>query len=73
LPRNRLTCGLALWLQLCGIGREHATELGNAVPKAPFFFLKPTTSYVEEPGTIEIPPGADVHHEGAPACLCRQP
>jgi len=42
------------------------------VPKAPFFFLKPTTSYVEEPGAIEIPPGADVHHEGAPPARPRQ-
>ncbi|KAJ1907937.1 hypothetical protein LPJ81_000431 [Coemansia sp. IMI 209127] len=42
---------------------EHAKELGNAVPKAPFFFLKPTSSYVSSPGKIEIPRGCVVHHE----------
>ncbi|KAJ3408661.1 hypothetical protein HDV05_004792 [Chytridiales sp. JEL 0842] len=42
---------------------EHAKELGNAVPKEPFFFLKPTTSYVTSPGKIELPKGAVVHHE----------
>ncbi|KAJ2558342.1 hypothetical protein EV175_000838 [Coemansia sp. RSA 1933] len=42
---------------------EHAKELGNAVPKAPFFFLKPTSSYVSSPGKIEIPSGCTVHHE----------
>ncbi|KAJ2162349.1 hypothetical protein GGF46_000713 [Coemansia sp. RSA 552] len=43
--------------------REHARELGNAVPTAPFFFLKPVSSYVASPGKIEIPPGCTVHHE----------
>ncbi|KAJ2876111.1 hypothetical protein GGH93_001035 [Coemansia aciculifera] len=42
---------------------EHAKELGNAVPTAPFFFLKPTSSYVASPGKIEIPQGCVVHHE----------
>jgi 2-keto-4-pentenoate hydratase/2-oxohepta-3-ene-1,7-dioic acid hydratase in catechol pathway len=42
---------------------EHAKELGNAVPKSPFFFLKPTSSYLANGGTIEIPSGCDVHHE----------
>lgn len=42
---------------------EHAKELGNAVPKSPFFFLKPTSSYLANGGTIEIPQGCDVHHE----------
>ncbi|KAJ1721650.1 hypothetical protein LPJ61_006015, partial [Coemansia biformis] len=42
---------------------EHANELGNAVPTAPFFFLKPVSSYVASPGVIEIPPGCVVHHE----------
>lgn len=44
---------------------EHAKELGNAVPKSPFFFLKPTSSYLPNGGTIEIPAGCEVHHEGA--------
>jgi 2-keto-4-pentenoate hydratase/2-oxohepta-3-ene-1,7-dioic acid hydratase in catechol pathway len=49
------------------IGRnyaEHAKELGNAVPKSPFFFLKPTTSYVDNGGVVEIPKGVDCHFEG---------
>ncbi|KAJ2659933.1 hypothetical protein IWW48_003228 [Coemansia sp. RSA 1200] len=52
--------------KIVAIGRnfsEHAKELGNAVPKAPFFFLKPTSSYVLSPGKIEIPRGCIVHHE----------
>lgn len=52
------------------IGRnyaEHAKELNNAVPKEPFFFLKPTTSYVPDGGEIQIPRGIIAHHEG----LCR--
>jgi len=35
------------------------------VPTEPFFFLKPTTSYVESGGTIEIPQGVVAHHEGS--------
>ncbi|KAJ1903067.1 Acylpyruvase fahd1, mitochondrial [Coemansia sp. S100] len=52
--------------KIVAIGRnfsEHAKELGNAVPTAPFFFLKPTSSYVASPGKIEIPQGCVVHHE----------
>jgi 2-keto-4-pentenoate hydratase/2-oxohepta-3-ene-1,7-dioic acid hydratase in catechol pathway len=37
------------------------------VPKEPFFFLKPTTSYVASGGSIEIPRGVDAHHEGKSA------
>ncbi|KAJ1934548.1 hypothetical protein FBU59_005663 [Linderina macrospora] len=52
--------------KIVAIGRnfsEHAKELGNAVPTKPFFFLKPTSSYVTSPGKIEIPAGCTVHHE----------
>ncbi|KAI8379375.1 uncharacterized protein BYT42DRAFT_496411 [Radiomyces spectabilis] len=52
--------------KIVAIGRnysEHAKELGNAIPKAPFFFLKPTSSYVANDGTVEIPTGCEVHHE----------
>ncbi|KAJ1896324.1 hypothetical protein LPJ66_004062 [Kickxella alabastrina] len=52
--------------KIVAIGRnfsEHAKELGNAVPISPFFFLKPTSSYVVSPGKIEIPQGCVVHHE----------
>ncbi|ORZ02735.1 hypothetical protein BCR43DRAFT_21632 [Syncephalastrum racemosum] len=60
--RNFLTSGR----KIVAIGRnfsEHAKELGNAVPKAPFFFLKPTSSYLSDGGTVEIPKGCEVHHE----------
>ncbi|KAJ1927028.1 hypothetical protein IWQ60_003283 [Tieghemiomyces parasiticus] len=43
--------------------RDHALELGNKVPTSPFFFLKPTSSYVTKPSPIEIPRGCTVHHE----------
>jgi len=52
--------------KIVAIGRnyvEHAKELNNAVPKEPFFFLKPTTSYVTTGGKVEIPRGTVVHHE----------
>ncbi|KAI9355908.1 hypothetical protein DFJ73DRAFT_623314 [Zopfochytrium polystomum] len=52
--------------KIVAIGRnyaEHAKELGNAVPKAPFFFLKPPSSYVRHPDPIELPAGVNVHHE----------
>ena len=57
---------------------DHATELGNAVPAAPFFFLKPTSSYICQGQAIEVPAGAVVHHEGVrpPArhsAMCRSP
>ncbi|RHZ81359.1 hypothetical protein Glove_121g79 [Diversispora epigaea] len=52
--------------KIIGIGRnyiEHAKELGNEVPKEPFFFLKPTSSYLQGGGNIEIPKNSIVHHE----------
>jgi len=52
--------------KIVAIGRnfsEHAKELGNAIPKEPFFFLKPTTSYIANRGVVEIPKGCIVHHE----------
>ncbi|KAI7864266.1 hypothetical protein BDF14DRAFT_1730763 [Spinellus fusiger] len=52
--------------KIVAIGRnfsEHAKELGNAAPTAPFFFLKPTSSYLANGGKVEIPKGCDVHHE----------
>ncbi|KAK9896363.1 hypothetical protein P389DRAFT_78282 [Cystobasidium minutum MCA 4210] len=48
------------------IGRNymnHVKELGNTAPKEPFFFLKPTTSYLANNGVVELPRGIDVHHE----------
>lgn len=53
--------------KIVAVGRNyaaHAKELGNAVPKEPVLFLKPTSSYVREGGAIEIPhPLQSVHHE----------
>ena len=49
------------------IGRnygEHAKELNNPIPKEPFFFLKPTTSYLPSGGNVEIPKGVVAHYEG---------
>ena len=54
--------------KIVAIGRnfaEHAKELNNAVPTEPFFFLKPTSSYLDNGGTIEIPKGVVAHFEGA--------
>ncbi|KAI0288201.1 hypothetical protein BC826DRAFT_1093126 [Russula brevipes] len=48
------------------IGRnyaDHVKELGNAIPREPFFFLKPTSSYLPSGGIIEIPRGISAHHE----------
>ncbi|KAJ6842467.1 uncharacterized protein M6B38_301885 [Iris pallida] len=44
--------------KIVAVGRNyaaHAKELGNAVPKEPVLFLKPTSSYLPNGGTIEIP------------------
>ncbi|WWC85662.1 uncharacterized protein L201_000528 [Kwoniella dendrophila CBS 6074] len=53
--------------KIVAIGRnyaDHAKELGNAVPKEPFFFLKPPSSYLQQgEGPIELPKGTDVHYE----------
>jgi acylpyruvate hydrolase len=52
--------------KIVAIGRNyanHAKELGNAVPKEPFFFLKPTSSYLPSGGKMEIPRGIVAHHE----------
>ncbi|CED83687.1 mitochondrial protein [Phaffia rhodozyma] len=52
--------------KIVAIGRNykaHALELKNAIPKEPFFFLKPTSSYITHGGTVEIPKGTEVHHE----------
>jgi acylpyruvate hydrolase len=54
-------------LQIVAIGRNfaaHAKELHNPPPKEPFFFLKPTTSYLLSGGNVEIPNGIVAHHEG---------
>ncbi|PWZ00490.1 hypothetical protein BCV70DRAFT_231357 [Testicularia cyperi] len=52
--------------KIVAIGRNyaaHAKELNNAVPTEPFFFLKPTTSYIGNNETVEIPKGIVAHFE----------
>ncbi|KAI0053979.1 hypothetical protein FA95DRAFT_1551758 [Auriscalpium vulgare] len=52
--------------KIVAIGRnyaDHVKELNNKVPKEPFFFLKPTTSYLPSGGNVEIPRGILAHHE----------
>ncbi|KAF7986579.1 hypothetical protein HWV62_26338 [Athelia sp. TMB] len=52
--------------KIVAIGRnyaDHVKELNNAVPKEPFFFLKPTTSYLPSGGRMQIPRGITAHHE----------
>ncbi|KAL8278960.1 hypothetical protein RQP46_008629 [Phenoliferia psychrophenolica] len=52
--------------KIVAIGRNYAAhikELNNSTPVEPFFFLKPTSSYVLNNGPVEIPRGVTVHHE----------
>ncbi|XP_050215333.1 probable acylpyruvase FAHD1, mitochondrial [Mercurialis annua] len=58
---------LQVGTKIVAVGRNyaaHAKELGNAVPKEPVLFLKPTSSYLENGGTIEVPhPLESLDHE----------
>ena len=58
---------LQMGTKIVAVGRNyaaHAKELGNAVPKEPVLFLKPTSSYLENGGTIQVPhPWESLHHE----------
>ncbi|CAG8507633.1 3496_t:CDS:2 [Cetraspora pellucida] len=52
--------------KIVAIGRnfsDHAKELGSTVPTSPLFFLKPTSSYLLQGGSVELPKGSEVHHE----------
>ncbi|KAK0196489.1 hypothetical protein IW261DRAFT_1418210 [Armillaria novae-zelandiae] len=52
--------------KIVAIGRnysEHIKELANTAPKEPFFFIKPTTSYLPSGGKLELPRGIIAHHE----------
>jgi 2-keto-4-pentenoate hydratase/2-oxohepta-3-ene-1,7-dioic acid hydratase in catechol pathway len=57
LPLGKLVC----------VGRNysaHAREMGVAPPEEPFFFLKPSTSFLPSPRVVALPPfSAEVHHE----------
>ncbi|KAF8394594.1 hypothetical protein HHK36_020808 [Tetracentron sinense] len=49
---------LSIGTKIVAVGRNyaaHAKELGNAVPKEPVLFMKPTSSYLPNGGTIEVP------------------
>ncbi|KAF8831499.1 hypothetical protein HHX47_DHR1000692 [Lentinula edodes] len=45
--------------KILAIGRQ----LGNPPNAEPWFFLKPTTSYLRNGGTVLIPEGVQMHHE----------
>lgn len=50
--------------------REHAAELGNAVPERPIFFSKPPSALIGPGQAIVRPPqSAEVHHEGEVALV----
>ncbi|PIA61315.1 hypothetical protein AQUCO_00300689v1 [Aquilegia coerulea] len=49
---------ITIGTKIVAVGRNyaaHAKELGNAVPKEPVLFMKPTSSYLSNGGNIEIP------------------
>jgi 2-keto-4-pentenoate hydratase/2-oxohepta-3-ene-1,7-dioic acid hydratase in catechol pathway len=50
--------------------REHAKELGNAVPTEPLLFIKPRSSIIRNNGVIMLPPESErVEHEAELALL----
>jgi len=52
--------------KIIAIGRnyvKHIKELNSETPTEPFFFLKPTTSYLGNDGVVEIPRNVNLHHE----------
>lgn len=57
-------------LEICNIYavasnyRKHAEEMGTKVPEEPVIFLKPTSAYIPDGGTILLPSFSnEVHHE----------
>lgn len=62
--------------KIIGIGRnyrEHAQELGNAVPAEPLIFLKPSTALIGPADAIEYPAmSARVDYEGELAVVIRK-
>ncbi|KOG89789.1 fumarylacetoacetate hydrolase family protein [Streptomyces varsoviensis] len=66
--------------KVVAVGRnyaEHAAELGNAVPEAPFAFFKPSTSVIGPGDAIAYPSfSSEVHHEAELAVvigrMCRE-
>lgn len=39
---------------ICYVFRDHAAELGNAVPEKPLLFMKPPSSYILEGTPIKV-------------------
>src|SRR5207248_5002353 len=53
---------------------EHASELGNEVPKEPLLFLKPSTSVIGPGDVIRLPPQSkQVEHEAELAVVIGPP
>ncbi|KAM3284813.1 hypothetical protein P3S67_023612 [Capsicum chacoense] len=67
---------LSVGSKIIAVGRNyaaHAKELGNAVPKGPVLFMKPTSSYLENGGTMEVPhPLESLDHEVELAVVINQ-
>ncbi|HLM57337.1 MAG TPA: fumarylacetoacetate hydrolase family protein [Pyrinomonadaceae bacterium] len=67
LPEARLLAPVQPSKIVC-VGRnykEHAAELGNAMPSEPLLFLKPPSAVIGDGETIELPPESQrVEHEG---------
>lgn len=62
--------------KIIGVGRNyksHIDEMGQSIPKSPFFFLKPTTSYVIQPNPIQLPRDMNVQHEIELGVVIRKP
>lgn len=44
--------------------RKHAEEMGTSIPEDPVIFLKPTSAYIPDGGTILLPSiSNEIHHE----------
>jgi len=58
---------MKLGTKLVCVGRNyaaHAAELGNSVPTTPMLFMKPTTCYVPDGGSVILPKiSTNVHYE----------
>ncbi|KAJ8540457.1 hypothetical protein K7X08_030376 [Anisodus acutangulus] len=67
---------ISMGIKIIVVGRNyaaHAKELGNAIPKESVLFMKPTSSYLENAGTIEVPhPLESLDHEVELAVIISQ-
>ncbi|KAJ3908523.1 hypothetical protein F5879DRAFT_1007622 [Lentinula edodes] len=58
-----LAIGRQVYLFSFKSSKLNIKELGNPPNAEPWFFLKPTTSYLRNGGTVLIPEGVQMHHE----------